>query len=526
MPSVLKRPLVFILLVLPMLPTACAAPLPPTDAPLSQPQARKELEHLYATLQASHYDLFARRSQAEYDALYHQTWEGLGGPTHPDALRREFQRFVAYGNVAHARIDPPMAEWEAHRASGGRAFPLYLRVVDGRVIVQDDYSGVPGISLGDEVLSVNGAPALQWMNRLRTLVSADNDYLAYTQMETQLPMLVWWYGDRALQYDIAIAKPAGQRRTFAVPARSRSEFEAAAAARPSGFELDWNARATRITDDGIGYLRPGPFYDNRPDASDPWDPTAFRTFIGEAFENFIDAGTQAVLIDLRNNPGGDNSFSDPMIAWFADKPFHFSSQFDIRVSEAAISSNAERLVAAGNDPDTTSARLAAAYAGKPLGSRIHFPIPLVHPRNGTRYAKPVYLLINRHSYSNTVLAAAIAQDYGFATVLGEETADLASTYGAAEKFKLPTTGLEVSFPKARILRPNRDGKPRGVIPDRLIPTPVFATGTDEVLVEALRIVKEDLLDQKPIGQRVRARGKHQEPPSRRARTPSLAVGGL
>jgi hypothetical protein len=491
MPSVLKRPLVFILLVLAMLPTACAAPLPlSTDAPLSEAQARAELEHLYATLQASHYDLFARRPRAEYDTLYHQTWEGLDGPRHPDALRREFQGFVAYGNVAHARIDPPMAEWEAHRASGGPAFPLYLRVIDGRVFVQDDYSGVPGIALGDEVLSVNGAPALQWMNRIRILVSADNDYLAYTQMETQLPMLVWWYGDRALQYDIAIAKPAGQRRRLVLPARSRAEFEAVAVVRPSGFELDWNARTSRITDSGIGYLRPGPFYDNRPDASDPWDPTAFRTFIDEAFANFIDAGTKAVLIDLRNNPGGDNSFSDPMIAWFADKPFHFSSQFDILVSEAAIRSNAERLVAAGNDADTTSARLAAAYAEKPLGSRVHFPIPLVHPRNGTRYTKPVYLLINRHSYSNTVLVAAIAQDYGFATVLGEETADLASTYGAAEKFKLPTTGLEVSFPKARILRPDGDGRARGVIPDVAIQTPLLAMGADEVLVAALRILSE------------------------------------
>ena len=491
MPSALNRPLAFILLVLAMLPTACAAPLPlPAEVPLPEAQARKDLEDLYAMLQASHYDLFARRPRAEYDALYRQIWNSLDGPTSPSELRREFQRFVAYGNVAHARIDPPMAEWEAHRASGGRAFPLYLRVIDGRVVVHDDYSGVQGIAPGDEVLSVNGAPARDWMDRMRTLVSADTDYLAYTQMETQLPMLAWWQGDRARQYDIAIAKPAGQRRTLVVPARSRAEFEAAADARPTGFELDWNARTSRMTDEGIGYLRPGPFYDNRPDASNPWDPTSFRAFIDDAFASFIDADAKAVLIDLRNNPGGDNSFSDPMIAWFADEPFHFSPQFDIRVSEAAIRSNAERLQTAGSDPDATSVKLAAAYAGRALGSHVGFPIPLMQPRKGVRYTKPVYLLVNRHSYSNTVLVAAIGQDYGFATVLGEETADLASTYGAAEKFTLSTTGFEVSFPKARILRPNGDGSARGVIPDIAIQTPVSATATDEVLVHALRIVSE------------------------------------
>ena len=195
-----------------------------------------------------------------------------------------------------------------------------------------------------------------------------------------------------------------------------------------------------------------------------------------------------LLIDLRDNPGGDNSFSDLMLAWFADKPFRFSEEFDIKVSAAATESNRKRLQGEGGETNSTSLRLAAAYDGKPLGSRISFPIPLALPREGVRFAGPVYLLVNRHSYSNTVLVAAIAQDYGFGKVLGEETADLASTYGAAEKFTLPLTGIEVTFPKARILRPNGNPQPRGVIPDIAIKTPVAAVDSDVVLEEAMRLV--------------------------------------
>jgi len=54
----------------------------------------------------------------------------------------------------------------------------------------------------------------------------------------------------------------------------------------------------------------------------------------------------------------------------------------------------------------------------------------------------------------------VQQDFGFGTVLAEETADLASTYRALEKFTLPGTGIEVGFPKARILRPSGDPSPR------------------------------------------------------------------
>lgn len=245
-----------------------------------------------------------------------------------------------------------------------------------------------------------------------------------------------------------------------------------------------------MVDGKVGYLRPGPFYDTRPGVDNPWDPADFKEFVDQAFAGFIANSVNNVLIDLRNNPGGDNSFSDPMVAWFADRPFRFSPELHIRVSSAAIEANAKRLYAVGGDIDTTSARLAAAYRGQALGSRISYPIPETEPRSGMRYAGSVYLLVNRHSYSNAAVVAATAQDYGFGAVIGEETADLASTYGAMETFALPLSGMDVGFPKARMLRPSGDPTPRGVVPDVPIGSPLVETEIDEVLAHALRHIAE------------------------------------
>lgn len=101
--------------------------------------------------------------------------------------------------------------------------------------------------------------------------------------------------------------------------------------------------------------------------------------------------------------------------------------------------------------------------------------------------KSGYVLVNRHSYSNAVLVAATIQDFGFGKILSEETADLASTYGALEKFTLPNTGPEVSIPKARILRPNGNAAARVVIPDVAIATPLVTGEQDIVLQQALAI---------------------------------------
>ncbi len=473
---------------------ACAAPEPPV-APAAESrhapeQLREDFDALYAGLQAAHYDLYVRRPKAEYDALHRQMRAGLDAPLTVAEARVRFQRFAAFGRVAHARVELPAEAWETYRSQGGKAFPLFLRFVDGRAYVQDDISGADAVDESDELLTVAGLPLRDWLAPVRALISADNDYLNDTQLETRLPLLVWLAHGEHATFDVAVRKADGRRIDATVDARNRSDYSAAIAARPPRFELDWNARETRMLDNGVAYLRPGPFYDNRPDAATPWDPTAFKTFIDKAFADAIQHDAQALLIDLRDNPGGDNSFSDPLLAWFADKPFRFTNGFDIRISEQTTASNRKRLDSIGGEDDSMSAKLAAAYAGKAPGSRVDFPMPWVEPRAQGRFAGKVYLLVNRHSYSNTVSVASIVQDYGFGTVLGEETADLASTYGAMENFALPNTGIEVGYPKARILRPNGDARPRGVIPDIAIATPLLGGEEDTVLTQALERIPE------------------------------------
>jgi len=470
--------------------TAAGEPSEPAEpALIPLADLRADFDALYAQLQASHYDVYVRRDKADYDALFERMKADLTEPLPAHEVRQRFQRFVAHGRIAHARIDLPMERWNAFREAGGKALPLFVRVDDGRVHVADDYSGLDQLAIGDELLSVDGVPALAWLEPMRELVSADNDYMAYAQMEHMLPALAWLDHGEVDGHAIELVKPDGRRLALRLPARSRAEFEAAKAARTVPAGPDMSTREARMLDGGIAYLRPGPFYDNRPDAANMWDRAAFRAFIDEAFTGFLAAGAGDLLIDLRDNPGGDNSFSDLLVAWFADRPFRFAEQFDIRVSAAAVASNQARLEAQPSDAGGTSAELAALYAGKQPGSRVGYPIPLVQPRDGERFRGRVHALINRHSYSNTVLVAAILQDYGFGRVLGEETSDLASTYGAMEHFQLPRTGITVGFPKARILRPSGDDQARGVIPDVAIETPLAGDVHGEVLERALALIR-------------------------------------
>lgn len=241
---------------------------------------------------------------------------------------------------------------------------------------------------------------------------------------------------------------------------------------------------------GIAYLRPGPFYNNVPGAADMYDNRAYRRFIDDAMTGFIQAGARALIIDLRENSGGDNSFSDHLIAWFATRPFRFASDFRIRVSPETTASNAARLKTSVDPADSVSARMAALYARSPNGSVVEFPVDQGRPRSGKRFRGPVYLLVDRHAYSNAATTAALVQDYRFGTILGEETSDLATTLGAMESFELPNTKIAVGYPKAQIIRPSGSRVRRGVVPDIPIGTPAVQDPSDPVLRQAAQIAAQ------------------------------------
>lgn len=470
-------------------------PMPPSagteiDAPqrFTVEQLHADFDALYAGLRAAHVDLFERRSEAEFEALHAQMRAELDSPLTEAEARQRFQRFVAFGRVAHARIDLDDAGWARFREQGGRAFPLSLRVQGETVRVLDNFSGDPRLAAGTRVLAVDSEPALEWLDRHGVLVSADTPYLLHAQMEHQLPKLVWLQQGEVAVFELQIESALGEPLSLDVSARSRAEFIAALEGEAGRFELDFNERSARIFEHGVAYLRPGPFYDNREDAPSPWDTTAFKAFVDASFRDFRAAAARQLLIDLRDNPGGDNSFSDHLLAYIADRRFSFTESFVIRASAQTRASIAAR-VAADPDPNSTSARMLRLLEGAADGDHVRFEIEETSPRAEGRFEGQVFVLINRHSYSNAVMVAAIVQDFGFGRVIGEETSDLASTLGAMEHFELPLTGIRVGYPKARMLRPSGDPTPRGVVPDWPIETPLEVGNEDLVLQQALsRIV--------------------------------------
>lgn len=452
---------------------------------------QQDLAELQQKLAASHYDLYAHVSQADQDNHLKALQNSVDGCMTTQQAELLMQRFASFGRVAHARVELPTHTFVQHLKEGGLMFPLDIKS-DGQTIwVTANYSAQQSIGTGDQITAINGLPTEQLLRQLRHYLSADTDLMFGGFLEFYLPMLLWFELGDQTQFAVQFKTDNGTTQ-LNLAAISQSQMQSRAAQLPKPLELDWQ-RIAEVKADAIGYLRPGPFFDTTTDTENVWDNGAFKGFIDGAFETFQQHSVKAVLIDLRNNPGGDNSFSDLMIQWFADQPFQFAARFHVKVSDAFRGSNEARLALEGDQVNQAGAsyRFKQAYQNLPNGSFFDFPLTPVQPRSD-RLAVPVYVLVNRHSYSNTVTVAAMLQDGGFATVMGEETTDLATTYGAMEQFNLSHTGIQVGFPKAFIVRPSGDETIRGVVPDVLIKTPLFEDQSDPVLTTALEHVKNQL----------------------------------
>lgn len=465
-------------------------------------ELRADFASLYRGLKSASYDPYAFTPKSVLDRAYRKALAGLTKPMTLLEAQIRFEEFASLLHMGHARVDFPYAAWTQYRKSGGKAFPIPLRIVNGKVFVANNLTGLDTIARGDEIMSLNGETMQRWLMRAERHVSAETPYMAHSLMEYDFAICVWIELGEVPGFDLVLRKSDGKTARVHVPARTQVEMRTSAAAE-SVPSLDEPMRQAKILTGNVGYLRPGPFYNaEAKTGAEEWDVSGFRNFIDDAFRKFNAAGVDRLIIDLRGNPGGDNLFSDVMIAWFADKPFRFFSQFKVRVSPQSTKANADRIANDAAAAGPVSRQYADMYAGAHDGDIVDFDLPLAQPRQGERFSGKVYLLIDRQSYSNTVSVAALVQDYKFGTVLGEETSDMATTYGAMEQFKLPVTGITVGYPKARIVRPNGDLRSRGVTPDIIIRVPVVETQADEVLQQAAAIARQSAGGRGPSHPRV------------------------
>ena len=407
-------------------------------------------------LQDIHPDPFRRISEQDFAVRVQVLRDSLTEPM----TRREFAArlatFLAALGDGHTRVRFPEADYLAFQRAGGRVFPFTVRASDllaGREgstrLAITGTSSACDVPAPCELTAVNGMPAAELLRRLHTMTSGGDEAYRARNIGARFQHLLWLTGVEPpyrvswtdAQHSAGTTLVAGATAAVNAPAEPAWRWYHAAPGVPC---LEWTAMS------GSG--------------------TKFQTFLRRLFQRLQRPDCRGLIIDLRQNSGGNSGFADLLLPYLTEKPYRLSTAKHWRLS-TSYRKYAKRM-------GYRSARLKSTAADGRLHvfeSAWRSPAPCP-----ARYTGPLAVLVGPGTYSSAVMLADALREFGIGTLIGTATGGSPDGFGEICTVRLPETRLELDIATARFIglsSASRDST--GVPPHRVVATDLASLLRDE-----------------------------------------------
>jgi C-terminal processing protease CtpA/Prc len=233
---------------------------------------------------------------------------------------------------------------------------------------------------------------------------------------------------------------------------------------------------TTLRDGSVGYI----------DYRSCVDLAAFKTFLGQTFASIQAGHVKALIIDVRNNGGGDSDLNDVLWTYVTTKPF---KQFGGGIVKAC--DRLKREYGHAKYVDIYGEGAWKAPDGTLLTSGGDPNADLVKPgRQPLRFTGPTYLLTSALTFSSAMSCALAAKDYGLATIVGEETGEPVNSTGEVYSFVTPAVGFTAYLTTKYFFAPKPHPDGQGVVPDIPVETSTadVAAGRDPVIARVFAAI--------------------------------------
>jgi hypothetical protein len=468
---------------------------------LSPAQAASDVALMRRALETIHPGLYRYQSKAAVDAAFARLEAQVKAPISTLTLHREIARLVASIHCDHSKPELPDAieQWRQTNASH---LPLRFRLIEGRMIV---LSGA--LPKGAEITAINGRPVPQILQAVAPLVAYDGDTdqavtvkiaddsdLGGSDLEEYWPGL---FGAPE-RWDIAWKMPgdaAGQTSQLApISFNQWTQLDA-----PDGkYRNEFYNGITWRMAGKTARLKMDTFVNYR-------NPVAATPFLGGFFKSMQAAGTEHLILDLRNNGGGSEDVSIALARHLLDAPFVLTRS--IRAKTIRFGDLPKYIETWGdrdaqfNAPESAWRRtddglLERIPSGTDEGDDddstiAHQPLPAEQ-----RFKGRLTVLTGPQNGSGATMTIAWLKDRRDVTLVGEDTSGSAEgpTAGNIFNLVLPASGIRVRVPQFRSFTNIKAFTPRrGVAADvQVVPTLAdFEAGRDRA-VEVARALPAPL----------------------------------
>ncbi|WP_162902973.1 S41 family peptidase [Taibaiella koreensis] len=436
---------------------------------LSKAKLYQDFDLMVSSLKEAHTGLYWYNSRPAFDSICNAR----------RALIRDGMNALRYYNII-APVVASTREGHTYTRLGDQAsafmvfsatyFPFHIKFLNSLPYIINDLGAIKVKGL---VLSrINGVPMDEIMKRFLSLEPSDgfNMTSKYRWIEENGKLSTYYaYSFPTVgHFTIEVSDPStGQKQVFSgIPSVTYNSFAKsyretvgnipnATYTVPASLKFDSTAHSAILTFNSF--------------ASDEYDAVKmeFHQFVKDAFAQIRQQGVTHLIIDIRNNGGGDEGFEDYLLSFLISKDYTKYRYVQASSFSYSFYNNSDYKF----DWQKLEKMLKGEHYLDKDGSILRKPGIEEHEKPQTNpYTGDLYILTSGLTYSGGAEFATLAKNYTKAIFIGEETGGgyYGNTSGNRIVLKLPNSQLRIGIPLLKfVLNTPDESVPfgHGVIPD-------------------------------------------------------------
>jgi Peptidase family S41 len=395
-----------------------------TEQKFSVDEMKADISFLKTKLQAVHPALYLYTTKDRINKVFDSLDNGLLAPL---TVLEFYHHITVISSVikdGHTIMLPGEKITQLYNQNS-KFLPYKLSVQQDRLYVNKVFTSDSSIQPGDEILQINKISAKEIIARLVERQIRDGYNLTYPVwiLDNYFREYYSYHFGHPEHFEIVVKGKSAIAHIDALP---KQIFAPAAS----------DGIITKIDDARHWAVLTIKSFDN--DILKSSYKQQFETSVSKSFEQINAAGIANLIIDLRNNQGGDIENGVFLLAHLLNKPFAVVQEY------YCVDGNGLK-----------------ACHGPALG--------LQKPKQKV-FGGQVYVLINGGSFSNSAIVASCLRANKRVVFIGEESGGNPNVIaGFIKNIQLPNTKIRVEIPTRQFVITSKDGNDgRGLMPDYLV----------------------------------------------------------
>jgi hypothetical protein len=351
-------------------------------------------------------------------------------------------------NCGHTKLYLPDYYW-FREDSSLNILPVRFYFQDNRIWCRQNDSKNKRLQSGMEVLKINHLTSTQIIENFKRRISSDgfNETYKYAQMNRLAYGLFPGYPDFPDEYSIICKKP-GSLKQLEIHLKAQPIVGDSDLLPTSEALSDYPFQFKVIDSLNTGVVRVGVFITDH--------DLNYDGFIHRSFQQISNLNLSHLILDVRNNDGGDPSHAVLLLTYLLNEPF--------------------------------------IYFKKDVYGYNHLKKPIEPAPNS--FSGQLYVLIDGGCFSTTGHFLSLLREYDRGILIGEDTGGSFLCFGCPDELVLPETKLKLTYMRCTFSTHISYGNlGQGVRPDYFVKPKIsdIITGKDTILSAALTMIEQEFL---------------------------------